>query len=181
MADLRLLKRWFVRAIAAVLLAGCTFGPIWAREVRGRVVDRETGKPVVGVEVFVGVDQWSPVWFDSSPVYGLFRWATTDEKGRFVIPGEVQLRPAIGCTSSRFAVLLYHPQYGAHQEVWAGRDYPYPEPALGETLEFDLKIFPDENLDEDGAFWQAHCLSYMEEPACAHLFELQKRTQRSSK
>ena len=166
MADLRLLKRWFVRGIASVLLAGCTLGPIWAREVRGRVVDRETQKPVAGAEVFVGKERFIPNVFDAERIPDHYRWAATDEDGRFVIPGRLQIRPAIGCTPFQFDVVLYHQDYGAHQVVWGGNGYP--ESPINETQSFDLTIWRRDSY----TLGRRECSSWMDEPACSHLFDL---------
>jgi len=111
MADLRLL----IRLGAAILLAGagaCALGPIWAEGIRGQVVDRRTGDPVAGAEVFVAYDMEHAT--SSYPVD--VRWVTTDDQGRFEIPGRVSmmLGPPFSWTVDQYFILVLHPDFGSH-------------------------------------------------------------------
>ena len=88
MASARLLTHVLALCALACVLAGCAFGPIWARTIEGQVTDAETGQPVVGAEVFASYKSSSLL--DPTHHNYAFRWATTDDEGRFSIPG----RPA---------------------------------------------------------------------------------------
>jgi hypothetical protein len=102
-------------------------GPIWARRLEGQVVDKATGKPVPGAEVFVNY------WYESARAGVDWRWTTTDAEGRFVFPGH----PAIyyfgrgGCVHRRDkypTVEVLDPAYGVFalgrrlDPYWSWRD-----------------------------------------------------------
>lgn len=122
MARLGLLIAGALVVVVASLHLSCSIGPIWADEFRGRVVDRETGRPVEGVEVFV-----------SSFVVGLWyrgvkgtRWATSDSNGEFVLEEELQmwLVPLAIMSWDPPAVKLYHPDYGFVSYELTSREFP---------------------------------------------------------
>jgi hypothetical protein len=137
-ADLRLLSAVFLLLGAG---AGCAIGPVYARRLEGRVVDRETGQGVAGTEIFS--------WYEAHPLLGWLegpeprrfdhRWATTDESGRFAIPGHLAITfyawPSYTKRHPSFKVV--HPQYG-----WIFKGYDKHDRFPG-WREVEFSIQPD--------------------------------------
>lgn len=105
MAGLRLL------ALFVLLLAsGCvTYTP----EIGGRLVDKKTGAPVAGAEVFVMRSAQSRLPMNSGYRFA-YRWTTTDADGRFHFAAAWQRRPSplvaeLGRTPG---LEMFHPDYG---------------------------------------------------------------------
>ena len=118
--DYRALRIW--AGTLCMVLPGCSVGPIWAKEIHGRVVDHETKEPVSGVEVFFSYvlgDMWS------TGVKGT-RWATTNDEGRFLIEGRfmVWFQPFALMASRPPKVELYHPNYGIVPRDFSTETFP---------------------------------------------------------
>jgi len=95
-------------------------GPIWARRLEGQVIDKATGQPVPGAEVFVHY------WFGKGRMGVDWRWVTTDTEGRFVFPGHTAiyhfgLGGCVGPMDRYPSIEVLHPEYGTF--FWGGGDY----------------------------------------------------------
>lgn len=157
-----------VAAGVAVLssLLSCSIGPIWARELRGRVVDHATKQPVSNVEVFLS---WRVVGVFVNSTIGT-RWATTDENGDFVMPGKFQMwfvpvalmkegPPADG--------ILYHPDYGISYLLYTRDQNAFPRWPEGSH-----KIRPQDEetaKDREKCHWMTICDDDVTIEACEHL------------
>lgn len=107
--------------------------------IAGHVIDRRTGEPVEGAEVFVmrayrGHDLFHVTGYFAQP-----RWTTTDEEGHFAFPAhsyEVpeEIRDGLEL-SSRPRMMLAHPDYGA-PIVGLSRD---ADPARWTSATFEIE------------------------------------------
>jgi hypothetical protein len=134
MANPRLLI--FVGAIAGVLGAGCYRLPetLEMPEVRGRVVDAETGQPIAGAEVFVWMYAESKAMLAISAAKLNAKFQTTNQHGEFAFPAERfvvprQVRRHWRLLSPAPWVTAVHRDYG-----WAGIDTTRMEHFEGLTL-----------------------------------------------
>ena len=120
----RLLLVGFTLTLGMTLF-GCQL-PNWLPQIRGTVLDKRSGTPVVGAEVFA---TWNEIGSDGHlPIATL--WATTDEQGQFVLPL---------LTSERFGILRYGSEYPEYLVVH--RDYGYGgEERLVNDREFDSAL-----------------------------------------
>lgn len=114
-------------AIASLLACttGCAIGPVYGPRIEGKVVEKDTGKPVAGAEVFAAYEVNSP----SGVHYIDWRWATTEEDGSFAIPGHIWviLGPPGGRTESYPVFRVIHREYGEGGTGFTGRaaeDFP---------------------------------------------------------
>lgn len=107
----------------AVLFIGCrpSNGPFVLGEVRGRVLDLETGEPIAGAEVIEWYVGGGPS-DGARPVHHA-RWATTDPEGDFVLTeSRASLRMLAGLSyGPRFAMV--HPEYGLQRQAREERDH----------------------------------------------------------
>lgn len=137
MADLRLLRSVLAPLALVVLLApSCWTMPtrvVHTPEIAGRVIDHETGEPVVGAEVFVSrFAATNYVGHSGASVFYGTRWTTTDEQGRFAFPAEDTPVPPDIQRWEQFSdepgVVVIHPGYGRAQNAHKiGDDYAHIE------------------------------------------------------
>jgi hypothetical protein len=139
-------------AVAIVSLLACTtacaLGPIYARRIEGKVVEKGTGKPVAGAEVFAGYEVNSPYF---GVDYTDWRWVTTEEDGSFAIPGHVWviLGPPLGRTEPYPGFQVLHKDYGMSGVSYSGRPASAFPGWRNIVLEIErgpgLQIFEDPN------------------------------------
>ncbi len=126
MADLRLLSSVLAPLALVVLLApSCWTMPtrvVYTPEIAGRVIDHETGKPVIGAEVFVSrFAATNYVGHSGASVFYGTRWTTTDERGHFAFPAEDTPVPPDIQRWEQFSdepgIVVIHPDYGRAQNA----------------------------------------------------------------
>ena len=137
--DLRLLIASL--AAAALLLASCSVGPIWAPELRGQVVDGRTGAPVAGAGVFASYTWEVAHHWD-------IRWTRTDAEGRFVIPGHIATIAHWGPLTIAADVRgpymkVVHPAYGALSFGQAAPELYTDEREWTDLQNLRLEIVPE--------------------------------------
>ena len=103
-------------ALFATSLLGCTIGPLWSPRVAGRIVDKETGQPVVGAVVSATWGMNDAAKWEGGSHTCCYRVASTltDAEGRFELPGRVEIfRPMPLTWLERNPDLTWiHPAYG---------------------------------------------------------------------
>jgi hypothetical protein len=102
--------RWLV---VALLASACvpSPGPFRLQEVSGRVVDRDTGAPLAGVEVIESF-RGAGAPGATQPVYHA-RWTTSDADGGFHFPDAVAPSARMWVLKTYAPTYLYfHPLYG---------------------------------------------------------------------
>ena len=139
---------------ALLVPAGCvpSPGPVRLAAVEGRLIDRESGEPIAGAEIFqiyrgAGAPGADPRVYSS-------RWTQTDARGHFVFGSEVSF-------SARMWILrtygprydFYHPEYG----LVRGPTTEEAEVVLQGSLEqveqrrMDLQVFCSSIADDPGS------------------------------
>jgi hypothetical protein len=141
--------------------SGCALGPIYARRVEGKVVEKATGKPVAGAEVFAG---YEVSWGNHSEVID-WHWTTTAADGSFAIPGHVKLilGPPVSRTERYPFFLAVHPKYGTFSQGFGGsaaEDFPG-----WRSIVFEIEPSLSRELFEEPHNWAGLC-SGLSKEAC---------------
>jgi hypothetical protein len=140
--------------VGLLALAACSFGPGITDEIRGRVVDRETGASVAGAEVFA-------VWFHvtvGSERAVFAQWATSDADGGFVIPSRVAIRAGLPLPLESSGgpprLAVYHPEFALQ----------FFDPSDRSERILDLER-PESMRDWRAAVWRT-CSTWRAEGSC---------------
>ena len=150
---------------------GCAIGPVWARRLEGRVVHAETGVPVEGALVlqrYYVTGTANSYTFDE-------QWTTTDEQGRFAIPGHIALTlglPFHFTGEFPLVEVVHRGLKTSHSFIWENDPEP-PLPVFPGWRELELAIQPGKSayVFERTRHWPSLCRGYSSE-ACARLCEL---------
>ena len=169
MAHLGVLKAGMLVAVLGLLQTGCTIGPIWAREYRGKVVDEETQAPVENMEVFISPMVVGLGAFGGRGVEAT-RWGTTDAKGEFVLDGEFEVwfAPLTAMGDPPF-VTFYHPDYGVLVKAGLRRDGLGTDRFPSEGEAFQLGRASNWNLERYHKCWWGELCDHITSEACSHL------------
>lgn len=141
--------RGLLTALSLAALAGC------ASAVEGRLVDRDTGRPITGAEV-LQVYRSGVAGEETQILHA--RWAETDREGRFTFPA--------GLTNPRaWIVQAYGPRYDFHHPDYGLVRGPTTESASVE-LEGSLSDARQRRMD-----LEALCHSSFDDPQSRRLRE----------
>jgi hypothetical protein len=129
-------------SVALTLGAGCYRLPetLEMPEVRGRVVDAETGQPIAGAEVFIFLNAESRALLQIGSAKLGTKFQTANENGEFAFPAERfgvprQVRRRWRLLSTHPTVVALHRDYG-----WGGRETEEIIDKL--SVEIDMKRDP---------------------------------------
>lgn len=149
-------RKRLLTAVAVLVLIGlgsCAIGPIYARRVEGKVVDKRTGVPVAGAEVFASY----PVTVPAGHSYEIgHRWATTGNDGRFAIPAHiaVTLGPPISWTRKYPTFDVVHRDYGVFGFSYGKSADKFPG---WRNLVFEIEPEISRGLFENTLHWASLC------------------------
>ena len=114
--EIQLLMRPALLALLATSMLGCSVGPVWSPRVAGRIVDKETGEPVVGALVSATYGMHSALKWEGGSYVCCYKTSSTftDAEGRFEIPGGFELMRPLPFTWVEVHpdVEWLHPAYG---------------------------------------------------------------------
>jgi hypothetical protein len=120
---MKLRRRSLLVIAFAAAACSCSQGPVWEPRLEGRIVDEETGEPVVGVLVEASYTRVDPGLFHASIREVPQGWAYSDPDGRFVIPGKWKVQLA-GSWSATPSITTYHPDYDWNFDELPGGPLP---------------------------------------------------------